>query len=113
MEAMVRTVQKPVIVKMVEVVIIYQEHAIARQDGEDQCKQTSKFKRNKNHHLRQPAKFLNSFDVKYFLFCLYIIPLTSRECQLYLMQCLINLQPVLINALFFQKNVFRAKALTA
>jgi hypothetical protein len=36
MEAMVRTVQKPVIVKMVEVVIIYQEHAIARQDGEDQ-----------------------------------------------------------------------------
>ena len=38
MEAMVRTVQKPVIVKMVEVVIIYQEHAIVRQDGEDQCK---------------------------------------------------------------------------
>ena len=38
MEAMVRTVQKPVIVKMVEVVTIYQGHAIARQDGEDQCK---------------------------------------------------------------------------
>ena len=34
---------------------------------------------------------------------LYIIPLTSRECQLYLMQCLINLQPVLINALFSKK----------
>ena len=38
MEAMVRTVQKRVIVRMVEVVIIYQEHVIARQDGEDQCK---------------------------------------------------------------------------